>query len=33
VEERLQRIQRMRDQGVITNEEYEQYRKEILKGL
>ncbi len=33
VEERLQRIERMRDQGTITNEEYEHYRTEILKGL
>jgi hypothetical protein len=33
IEERLQRIERMRDQGTITNEEYEHYRGEILKGL
>lgn len=33
IEERLQRIERMRDQGTITNEEYEHYRSEILKGL
>ena len=33
MEERLRRIERMRDQGTITNEEYERYRKEILKGL
>lgn len=33
VDERLQRIQKMRDQGIITNEEYEHYRREILKDL
>lgn len=33
VEERLERIERMRNQGTITNEEYEHYRSEILKGL
>jgi len=33
VEERLDRIQKMREQGIITNEEYEHYRTEILKGL
>ncbi len=33
VEERLDRIRKMRDQGIITNEEFEHYRKEILKGL
>jgi hypothetical protein len=33
VDERLQRIQKMRDQGTITNEEYEHYRGEILKDL
>jgi hypothetical protein len=33
VEERLDRIRRMRDQGVITNEEFEHYRSEILKSL
>jgi hypothetical protein len=33
VEERLDRIRRMRDQGVITDEEFEHYRTEILKGL
>ena len=33
VDERLQRIQKMRDQSIITNEEYEHYRREILKDL
>ena len=33
IDERLHRIERMRDQGTITNEEYEHYRAEILKGL
>jgi hypothetical protein len=33
VEERLDRIRRLRDQGVITNEEFEHYRSEIRKGL
>ncbi len=33
VEERLDRIRKMRDRGIITDQEYEQYRKEILKDL
>jgi PEGA domain-containing protein len=33
IDERLDRIRKMRDQGIITNEEYEHYRKEILKDL
>jgi hypothetical protein len=33
VEERLRRIERMRDQGTINQQEFEQARKEILKGL
>ena len=33
VDERLQRIERLRNQGTITNEEYERYRKEILHDL
>ena len=33
IDERLERIRRMRDDGTITNEEYEHYRKEILKDL
>jgi hypothetical protein len=33
LEERLDRIRKMRDEGVITPEEYEHYRREILKGL
>lgn len=33
LEERLDRIRKMRDQGIITDEEFEHYRKEILKGL
>jgi hypothetical protein len=33
IEERLQRIERMRDQGTINQQEFEEYRKEILKGL
>jgi len=33
VDERLQRIEKMRDKGTITNEEYEHYRAEILKDL
>jgi len=33
VEERLERIRKMRDEGIITPEEFEHYRKEILKDL
>src|SRR4030095_186960 len=33
VEERLDRIRKMRDQGIITPEEFEHYRREILKEL
>ena len=33
VEERLHRLQRLRESGAITNQEYEHYRAEILKGL
>ena len=33
VEERLDRIRKMREQGIITNEEFEHYRREILKDL
>jgi hypothetical protein len=33
VAERLQRIQKRRDQGTITDEEYEHYRREILNDL
>ena len=33
VEERLDRIRKMRDEGIITPEEFEHYRREILKGL
>jgi hypothetical protein len=33
IEDRLRRIERMRDQGTINQQEFEQYRKEILKGL
>jgi hypothetical protein len=33
VAERLQRIQKWRDQGIITDEEYEHDRREILKDL
>jgi hypothetical protein len=33
VEERLQRIERMRNDGRINQQEYEEYRKQILKEL
>jgi hypothetical protein len=33
VEERLQRLERMRNEGRITNEEYDEYRKQILRGI
>ncbi len=33
VEERLEHIKKLRDQGTITNQEYDHYRAEILKGL
>jgi hypothetical protein len=33
VDQRLQRIQKMRDQGLITDEEYEHYRREVLKDM
>ena len=33
VDERLERIKRMRDEGTITNEEYDRYRSEILNDL
>lgn len=33
VDERLERLKRLRDQGTITNEEYEHYRLEVLKDL
>lgn len=33
VEERLDRIRKMRDHGIITEEEFEHYRTEILKDL
>ena len=33
VQERLRRIENMRDQGTITNEEYQRFRQQILKDL
>lgn len=33
VAERLQRIQKMHDQGIISDEEYEHFRREILEDL
>jgi hypothetical protein len=33
VEERLQRIQQLRERGVISSDEYERYRQEILQGM
>ena len=33
VEERLERIEKMRQEGAITNEEYQRYRAEIFKDL
>ncbi len=33
VEDRLERLERMRERGQVNQQEFEQYRREILKGL